>query len=548
MRSSFKTAILALVLAGLSTPALSFDWKITKDRWSPEDEAGFSAFIQALGEDSCQSVDDCLASDANPFRDTDPPHFRLRPDCADMPYVLRAYYAAKNGLPFSYINGVSPIGSSDWRFGPNGNRVVARRDIIDRGGRLNAHAILQEIRNVVSTATFRVDPAFNKAPYHDFYSPKIQPGSIRPSTAIYDINGHAMMVYRVDPDGRIHYMDSHPDLTLTRSVYGPQIPRDKPVLGAGFKAWRPLQLVGARKGADGSLIGGRIVFATNEQIEDFSLEQYVGTDPDPSGNWEAGRFTYNGIDLTYWEYVRAAMSGGKLELNPIYELRASMRQLCSDLQDRAQAVDVATGQGIDRKAQPSRLPDNIYGTANMEWELYSTPSRDARLKTAFVGFRASMERVLEQYRTRDPRIAYDGLNLKADLLKAYDEEAARCRVTYINSNDQPVTLTFDTIVERLFKLSFDPYHCVERRWGATSEEELASCPDNSTKRAWYEAQQGLRNQLERTYDARMDFTLRELESGKPGTGAPTAPEIAVRPLIEGMGPRVPFQGMKPQGT
>ena len=29
------------------------------------------------------------------------------------------------------------------------------------------------------------------------------------------------------------------------------------------------------------------------------------------------------------------------------------------------------------------LPPNIYGTDHMEWEIYSTPSRDARIKTAF---------------------------------------------------------------------------------------------------------------------------------------------------------------------
>ena len=62
-------------------------------------------------------------------------------------------------------------------------------------------------------------------------------------------------------------------------------------------------------------------------------------------------------------------------------------------------------------------------------------------------------------------------------------------------------------------MSFDPYQCVERRWGATDPRELATCPDGATKRAWYAAEQNLRNQIDRTYEAEMDFTLDEL--GRP---------------------------------
>ena len=47
-------------------------------------------------------------------------------DCAKLPYLLRAYYAWKNGLPFSYVDGVS--GKGDLRFSKTANRpVVAHR-------------------------------------------------------------------------------------------------------------------------------------------------------------------------------------------------------------------------------------------------------------------------------------------------------------------------------------------------------------------------------------------------------------------------------------
>ncbi|MEY4706955.1 MAG: hypothetical protein RJB58_678 [Pseudomonadota bacterium] len=40
------------------------------------------------------------------------------------------------------------------------------------------------------------------------------------------------------------------------------------------------------------------------------------------------------------------------------------------------------------------------------------------------------------------------------------------------------------------------------------------------KRRWYDAQQRLRNQLDRSYEARMDFNLNELEQGRGGVAQP----------------------------
>jgi hypothetical protein len=82
-------------------------------------------------------------------------------------------------------------------------------------------------------------------------------------------------------------------------------------------------------------------------------------------------------------------------------------------------------------------------------------------------------------------------------------------------------------------MSFDPYQCVERRWGAEGAE-LASCRDGALKRRWYAAEQGLRNQIDRTYEARMDFPLEELESGGPGTGPTQPPDTDARGLLLGL--------------
>ncbi|NWH08955.1 MAG: hypothetical protein HXY22_09990 [Alphaproteobacteria bacterium] len=540
-------AVFAVLALSVGPAFAGATWKITKTEWTAEDEEGFSSFVTALGESNCSTAEECFASSANPFRDTDPRGLRISGDCADLPYLMRAYYAWKHGLPFSFAAAVSPRagGGGDIRFNTSGNRIVARRDV--RTGD-NAQQIFDMIKNSVSSATFRVAHTFDSgAGVTDFYSPKIDKGSIRPGTVIYDINGHVTIVYKIDPDGRIRYMDSHPDLTLTRSTFGAQFMRDDPVLGSGFKTFRPVKLVGATRGGDGVYRGGRVVFASNEQIADFSPEQYVGNAPDADGNWRNGKFVNEGIEVGFVEYTRLKLSDGKLLYDPLYELRASMRSICSDLRDRGMAVDAAIDARINIKDQPGRLPDNIYGTNSMEWEIYSTPSRDARLKTRFKEVHDNMAHLLDLYQKRDPRVAFDGVHLKDKLIEAFEEESAKCRIVYTNSNGQPVVLTYEMVMRRLFDLSFDPYHCIERRWGAKDEKELESCDDDGTKRRWYEAEQRLRNQIDRKYDQVMNFDLGDLRDEAPGSGVDSPPNVDVKSLIMNLGPRQKFEGMKPVG-
>ncbi len=527
---------IALLLLAAAVPAeAEQSWRVTKSEWTAEDEQGYSAFIQKIGESGCETPDDCINSNANPYRGTDGRGINFNADCADLVYMLRAYYAWKNGLPFTYVDGVSSRGGGDVRFSSKGNRVGGRRNI--NGGE-SGRAVIYSIRDAVSSATYRIGPDVDENPITDLYPVKIQPGSIRPGTAIYDVNGHVALVYKVGDDGRVYYMDAHPDFTLTRSVYGAQFGRDFPWMGAGFKNFRPIRMTR----------GGKIEIAKNNQISDYSDEQFYGNvDPDRRGDWRKGKFAYNGLEVGFYEYVRIAMAGGKVSFNPLAELKATMKTLCNDLYDRQRFVELAIEAGIDRKPRPDRLPPNIYGTDQMEWEIYSTPSRDARLKTAFKAFREDMQRLIGMWLARDERMSYDGLDLRGDLQKAYDYAADVCTVNYMNSAGRRVTLRYHQIVERLFRLSFDPYDCIERRWGASSEEELSTCANTASENRWYEAQQRLRNQIDRTYDTRMDFTVRDLEAKLPGSGTDVTPDVDVKKVIENMGYRTPITTMAPPG-
>jgi hypothetical protein len=501
-----RAFLVALILMLGCATAQAAPWRIVKDHWEPSDEAGFGAFVTALGDSGCSSSQSCLRDPANPYRGSDGRFLDIDVDCAKLPYLLRAYYAWKNGLPFSYVDGV---GGS--RFGHASNRIVSRAGMIDHGGGIDAPTAIRAMLSNVYSGTFRTDAAQDGAIPADFYSPALQPGSIRPGTVIYDTNAHVGIVYRVDGSGRVYYMDAHPDFTISRSVYGAQFGQSPAPLGGGLKNWRPLQLLGARW-ENGALVGGHYALARNSQIADFSLVQYFGTEPGPA-------WSYNGARLGYYEYARVAVSGGKSDFNPVYELQATMGTLCNDLNDRAQAVSQAVANGISAKLHPSTIPANIYNSDDTEWESYATPARDARLKAGFVALRQELGRMIQLWLNRDPRIVYDGLDLKRDLLAAYDRESAACTITYLSSDKRPVPLNFDDISRRLFAMSFDPYSCVELRWGNDSP----ACPDQAGKRRWYALEDQARHEVDR------DNHL----SGGP-------PEVDVQGLIASMPARTPW--------
>ena len=539
----FRIAVLAALLACASWSAQAAPWRIVKDHWGAEDEAGFGRFVAALGESNCSSSESCLRDTANPYRRTDQQFLDVDVDCAKWPYLLRAYYAWKNGLPFSYIDGLSGEGG-DLRFTKTANRATSRHDIVDRGEGIEAPQAIRRMLDTVYSATYRTNASERRGVSSDFYSPALKPGTIRAGTLIYDVNGHVAIIYKVDGDGRIFYMDAHPDFTITRSVYGAQFGQSPARLGGGLKNWRPFRLVGARRDDDGHLIGGHMAFAANDEIADFSLVQYAGTEPNPSKDVKTARFVYNGAELGFYEYVRVAVSGGKMSFNPIYELKATMKTLCNDLGDRAQYVDLDIKDGIAAKNHPGRLPDNIYGSDDKEWEDYSTPSRDARIKTAFAQFYKDLSEMIDLWIRRDPRMVYDGVFLQKDLREAYAAQSAACTITYLSSAKTPVSMTFDDMTHRLFRMSFDPYHCIELRWGA-EDAERESCPDGPAKLRWYAAEQRLRNQPDRTYDAQMGFGLDELNRHVKWSGIDNPPPIDIKALIDTMPNQVAFQPMKP---
>ncbi len=518
------------------------DWKIKKTAWTEADEKEYSEFVSLIGQAvekrECNSFQSCLQHPNNPFRGSDSAKLSVFADCAKLSYVLRGYFAWKKGLPFSVANEIIkrnvPDNTGDLRYSKFGNEVAGRLDFLPKKSGSswvfpNAVQIIEKkISNSVFSANFRIyfENIDSDDLFADFYPVEISRSGVVPGTNIYDPNGHVAIIYKITDDGKIYFIDAHPDNSLTSGLFGTKFERSRPAHSAGFKNFRPIYLDSAKFDADlGSYVGGVIKPVKDKNLPLHSVEQFFGTNLNFE-DWKKGIFQYDGVTYGYYDYVRLKLSVGTLALDPVNEIKSLSEDLCQTVQDRVQAVNTGISSGISKKAHPDRLPVNIYGTSG-EWEEYSTPSRDARLKTSFKELRDTAQQMVQLYNDHDPRLVYAGANIKQDMLDGYYQVVQQCLIKYTKSDGNFQVLSLDQLRERLFRLSFDPYHCAELRWGAVDASELSSCSDNANKREWYSHEVWLRNQIERRYDSRMDFSLAELIGPLPGVGVENPPDVDI---------------------
>ncbi len=447
-------------------------WAVSGTRWTDRDEKVYEEFVAALGRSKYGNLNKFIRDpQANPLYGQEDQKFSLSPDCADLPYLLRAYVAYKLRLPFGWTSAISGRGG-DQRYS-RGNRPSAVRDQDSCSSPQNLFGAV----TLVNSGYYRMAPDVENS---DTYPVKIQRDSIKPGTIYYDPNGHVAVVSEVTDDGRIRLIDAHPDRSISKPWFGAKFALGNAQNGGGFRRWRP-QWYSSE---------GRVVRLGNHNIPDFSAtEQYQKS------------FSFNGRGgMTYFDYVRARLSNRGDRIRPLEDFRDLMADVFEDVRYRAEAVDICIKAGIHRKPHPGALPTNIYGTDG-EWEEFSTPSRDARLKVAFRDLFLRVVNWVRLAETGDARLEYrgDGPGLARDLVNLYDSMNQQMRIQYVNSAGQPVVLSFHDVVLRLFDLSFDPYHSIERRWGATGAE-LATARDDAVKVRFYEQERRLRHQLERLYN------------------------------------------------
>ena len=357
----------------------------------------------------------------------------------------------------------------------------------------------------------------------DFYTPVLNPKGIVVGTVVYKHDGHTSIIYRIDYNtGNIYYIDSHPDNTLshgvidetwTRNMAGPSH------LGGGFKNFRPIAYTGRdpqeNKGILDTFFNAftnrPAAMATDEQVgAKFSREQF---DEFPLSN-SMYRYRENGlnVDVNYNEFLRLRMSGGKYRVNPIEQFKSDLRRVCVNLQYRREGVETGTEKGFHLLPHPAKLPENIY-SAQGDWEKYSSPGRDVVNRQRLVFLVDSLRKYKRMVTIHHPLLA-PGVNpvtLKAEIAAAWNQTADSCVIGYKNSAGAEVQFTLREAIRRTPYMDFNPYLCPERRFGASSVQELATCTDTPDKTQWYLAQQFLRNRTEKTPNEIMGWSLPELQ-------------------------------------
>ena len=419
----------------------------------------------------------------------------IRPDCADLPYFLRAYFAFKMGLPFGYAKctrgggGQPPKCPAWWNIEKEEPHPVAPEEQLVASGSGAVFGMFgQSVAPPAVVAPRRAPPKrpSGLAPgfgfylrqtvadgVHsgsgrtaltddntDYYPVPLSQDTLRPGTVYADPYGHLLVLARRvaqtgDAAGVFLAVDGQPDGTVGRKRFwrGNFLFAQDPALGGpGFKRFRPIV-----RGKNGSL--RRL---TNAEIEknpdygDFSLEQ-----------------SRLGVE-DFYDRMDDVMSP-----SPLDPLRA-MKEAITSLEEQVGARVTSVENG--RKFQNSRrgeaaMPDgaSIFETTGA-WEDFATPARDLRLLIAMDVVRRFPERVArrpDRYAMpKDKSVA----EVKAELEGVLASELSARKFSYTRSDGSPWTLTLKDVIDRAVNLemAYNMNDCVELRWGAPEKSAEAS--------------------------------------------------------------------------
>ena len=396
----------------------------------------------------------------------------LRPDCADFPYFLRAYFAFKMGLPFGYSKctrggGGQPPKCVAWSSilspsppeqqnaaGPASAIAATRPGLAASFGRY-----LQTVADAVHSGTGRTLASDDNT---DYYPVPLTRETLRPGAIYADPYGHILMIARRVPQaegaaGVILAVDGQPDGTIARKRYwrGNFLFAQERALGsAGFKRFRPIMRDGS--GALRRLSNAEI--AKHPQYGDFSLDQ-----------------SRLGVE-DFYDRMDDVMSPEPLD--PMRALEDTITSL--DEQVKVRVTSVENGRKFQNSGRgEASMPDGaaIFETVGA-WEDFSTPSRDLRLLIAIDVVRGFPERVArrpERYAMPKDKSSAD---VKAELQRVLASELLTRKFSYPRSDGSLWTLTLQDVFERAgdLEMAYNPNDCVELRWGAPDKSaEATTC-------------------------------------------------------------------------
>ena len=402
---------------------------------------------------------------------------RMKPDCADFPYFLRAYFAWKMGLPFGYRG----CRRGNAKRAPRCGDMVTNLQASELTTQTEAFAyfIRRKVGGTVHSSSPRTVPKDEKS---DFYPVKLTRKSLRPGTIYADPYGHTLLIGKWIPGtdekaGTLLAVDAQPDGTIGRRVFWKGsflFPEDDAIKGAGFKRFRPVRRV-----ADGNEAFTNETISKSVDYGDFSTEQ-----------WDRGKDAF---------YERMDEVITPQPLPPKAAFIAYIDALDQQIRRRVESIENGENWKRKHRGRTMSMPEGpaIFITSG-PWESYSTPSRDLRLLIAMDTVRNFPNRLKirpERFKLAQgetPDMAYSSLQA---LLKS---EAQRRTFSYKKSDGSSFTLSMADIMsrEKAFEMAYNPNDCIELRWGAAEgSAERASCSRRapqehtdrmSTYRVWFQ--------------------------------------------------------------
>ncbi|MEM7436475.1 MAG: NlpC/P60 family protein [Myxococcota bacterium] len=441
-------------------------WQTTRS-WNRAVENLYAAFIEQLfvepdGEDATwtnlqEVIGDpsrnLLYDYRSPGEDA---RLSLRPDCADLPYFLRGYFAWKLGLPFSYR------ACTRGRKAPPTCEPVAFSNLDPEEAASDVGAFrtfIRRVGGVVHSSSPRTRP---DEEYTDFYPVRLWRRALRPGTVFADPYGHVLVVARWKPQGVEDYgvligADAQPDGTVGRRrfwrgsfLFTPDTER----VGAGFKGWRPVSF------DEESL---SVVQPTNEELR--------GAGPQA---WSTAQ--YDGTADEFYAAVEGLINPRPLD--PTRMQKSLVDALEESVQRRLNSVD--NGEAFMRSQNHSPI-DMPRGSAlfltSGPWEDYSTPSRDMRLLISV----DAVTLFPRQVATHPARfgVASDAAEATAgQVQQVLDAELDKRTFEYTRSDGSAWQLSLADVVARseAMEMAYNPNDCVEVRWGAPEgSDEFETC-------------------------------------------------------------------------
>ncbi len=444
----------------LATQALYAAWVEHLFDAPPEQSLGFSSLEPVLRDPRRNFLFDYLSTGEDRL-------LPAKPDCADLPYFLRAYFAWKIGLPIAYRACSRGSAGSPPRCGPPEiDRTFVRTTA-------PAVAFRKVSRRVMDTVTSGDGRTALRDDATDFYPVSLTRSSLWPGTVFADPYGHTLVIVKWVPQtenrgGLLLAVDAQPDNSVARKRFweGNFLFAATPSAGPGFKAYRPPVSGGARGGwrqLPNDALGNR------SGLPPYSTEQ-AGLAP--------GDF-----------YARLERLINPRGLDPDSAYAATLEALLEQIETRVGSVN--NGEAYLR-AHPGTVIPMPRGPAIFEttgsWEDFATPSRDMRLLIALKVLADLPERI-----RRHPELyvlrGESAVSAAARIERLHAQRIRERFVTYSRSDGSPWRLSLAEIYERRagLEVAYNPNDCVERRWGATP-----GTPDFGTCRRRSPAQQRAR--------------------------------------------------------